>query len=238
MAAAIRFRSAVALIGDFPVLAGVDLDVASGEIVLLRGPNGAGKTSLLRACAGLLPVSSGQAEVLGHNLVADRRSVRRQVGLLGHATSLYDDLTVEDNVRFAVRASGGRRDTVTPSLERLGLAGRLARVRVGQLSAGQRRRVALSILIARDPALWLLDEPHAGLDAAHRDVVDGLVKEAAARGKTVLFASHEQDRSLALRRRIVDMAGGHVVAGVEPTTGPVSPRATISQPLPEPIHVA
>ncbi len=238
MAAAIRFRSAVALIGDFPVLAGVDLDVASGEIVLLRGPNGAGKTSLLRACAGLLPVSSGQAEVLGHDLVADRRSVRRQVGLLGHATSLYDDLTVEDNVRFAVRASGGRRDTVTPSLERLGLAGRLARVRVGQLSAGQRRRVALSILIARDPALWLLDEPHAGLDAAHRDVVDGLVKEAAARGKTVLFASHEQDRAVALTRRIVDMAGGHVVAAVAPTTGPVSPRATISQPLPEPIHVA
>jgi heme ABC exporter ATP-binding subunit CcmA len=238
MAAAIRFRSAVALIGDFPVLAGVDLDVASGEIVLLRGPNGAGKTSLLRACAGLLPVSSGQADVLGHDLVADRRSVRRQVGLLGHATSLYDDLTVEDNVRFAVRASGGRRDTVTPSLERLGLAGRLARVRVGQLSAGQRRRVALSILIARDPALWLLDEPHAGLDAAHRDVVDRLVKEAAARGKTVLFASHEQDRAVALTRRIVDMAGGHVVAAVDPTIGPVSPRATISQALPEPIHVA
>ncbi|HEX9546793.1 MAG TPA: heme ABC exporter ATP-binding protein CcmA [Acidimicrobiales bacterium] len=238
MAAAIRFRSAVALIGDFPVLAGVDLDVASGEIVLLRGPNGAGKTSLLRACAGLLPVSSGRAEVLGHDMVADRRSVRRQVGLLGHATSLYDDLTVEDNVRFAVRAAGGRRDTVTPSLERLGLAGRLGRVRVGQLSAGQRRRVALSILVARDPALWLLDEPHAGLDAAHRDVVDGLVQEAAARGKTVVFASHEQDRAVALTRRIVEMAGGHIIAAVEPTIGPASPPATISQPLPEPIHVA
>ena len=106
MACAIRLRSAVALLGGFPVLAGVDLDVAEGEIVLLQGPNGAGKTSLLRACAGLIPIVSGTVDVLGHDLVADRRSVRRKIGLLGHSTSLYDDLTVEDNVNFAVRAAG------------------------------------------------------------------------------------------------------------------------------------
>ncbi len=107
MAAAVRFRSAVALLGEFPVLAGADLDVETGEIVLLQGANGAGKTSLLRACAGLLAVVSGTAEVLGCDLMVDRRAVRRRVGLLGHATRLYDDLTVEDNVRFAVRAAAG-----------------------------------------------------------------------------------------------------------------------------------
>ncbi|MCL2393780.1 MAG: ATP-binding cassette domain-containing protein, partial [Acidimicrobiaceae bacterium] len=80
----IRLRAAVALVDRFPVLAGVDLEVSAGEILLLQGPNGAGKTSLLRACAGLLRVVSGEATVLGADLVADPRAVRRRVGLLGH----------------------------------------------------------------------------------------------------------------------------------------------------------
>src|SRR5947207_10945416 len=125
MALAIRLRSAVALLGRFPALAGVDLEVREGEVVLLQGPNGAGKTSLLRVCAGLLAVVDGEAEVLGHDLRRDRRSVRRQIGLLGHATALYDDLTVADNVRFAVRAAGGDRGAVEPALAHLGLEGRL-----------------------------------------------------------------------------------------------------------------
>src|SRR3954451_19882520 len=96
----VHFRGAVSLLGRFPALAGVDLDVERGEIVLLQGPNGAGKTTLLRACAGLVPVTTGTAIVLGHDLTVDRRSVRSRVGLLAHATGLYDDLTVGDNVTF------------------------------------------------------------------------------------------------------------------------------------------
>ncbi|MDQ3897761.1 MAG: ATP-binding cassette domain-containing protein, partial [Actinomycetota bacterium] len=106
MALAVRLRSAVSLLGRFPALAGVDLDVAEGEIVLVRGANGAGKTTLLRACAGLTAVTAGEAEVLGHDLRKDRKAVRRRVGLLGHAAFLYDDLTVADNLRFAARAAG------------------------------------------------------------------------------------------------------------------------------------
>jgi heme ABC exporter ATP-binding subunit CcmA len=212
MAAAIRFRSAVALLGAFPVLAGVDLDVARGEVVLLEGANGAGKTSLLRACAGLLQVISGQAEVLGCDLLQDRRTVRRRLGLLGHATSLYDDLTVEDNVRFATRAGGGRADAVGRALETLGLTGRLRTTPVGRLSAGQRRRAALAVIVARDPELWLLDEPHAGLDAEHRELLDGLVRDASGRGVTVVIASHEHERASVLAGRVVTMAGGQVVA--------------------------
>src|SRR3954447_7221182 len=157
MAPAIRFRHVVALLGRFPALAGVDLDVDEGEVVLLQGPNGAGKTSLLRACAGLLSVVDGEAEVLGHDLRQDRRTVRRDVGLLGHASFLYDDLTVIDNVRFAVRASRAGTDAVDPALARLGLEGRLRDVAVTKLSAGQRRRAALAVLVARRPRLWLLD---------------------------------------------------------------------------------
>ncbi|MEJ7765901.1 MAG: ATP-binding cassette domain-containing protein, partial [Acidimicrobiales bacterium] len=90
MSLAVHLRSAVCLLGRFPALAGVDLDVRAGEVVLLAGPNGAGKTTLLRACAGLVPVVDGKAVVLGHDLRVDRRSVRRHLGLVGHATSLYD----------------------------------------------------------------------------------------------------------------------------------------------------
>lgn len=221
----VRLRSAVALVGRFPVLAGVDLEVDRSEIVLLEGANGAGKTSILRACAGLLRVVSGEATVLGCDLVADPRAVRRRVGLLGHVTSLYDDLSAEDNVRFAVRAAGGSLAEVGPALQRLGVTGRLPATAVAALSAGQRRRVALAVLVARRPELWLLDEPHAGLDAEHRDLLDALVREAAAGGATILIASHEHDRAGALAARRVTVAGGTVAA----TGRPFSPSV---------IHVA
>lgn len=219
----IRFRSAVALAGRFPVLAGVDLDVVGAEVVLLRGANGAGKTSLLRACAGLLRVAGGEAEVLGHDLVRDQRAVRRRVGLLGHASSLYDELSAVENVRYALKACGTDPAKAGPAMETLGIDGRLASTPVASLSAGQRRRVAISVLVARDPELWLLDEPHAGLDAEHRDLLDRLISGAASRGRTVVLASHETDRAVPLAVRVVTIAGGAVV-GVE--AGPAATAPT------------
>ena len=210
MTLAVHLRSAVSLLGRFPALAGVDLDVARGELVLVRGANGAGKTTLLRALAGLVPFSSGTAEVLGRDLRRDRRSVRRHVGLLGHATFLYDDLTVDDNLRFSAKAAGADAAAADAAMARLGLGGRLRTVPAAKLSAGQRRRVALAAVVARRPELWLLDEPHAGLDAAGRDILDDLVREAVAGGATVLLASHEVDRAGALATRTVTLAGGQV----------------------------
>ena len=139
------------------------------------------------------------------------------MGLLGHGAGLYDDLTVAENIRFWAR-SARRRDAVDASLTRLGLDGRLASVGVGRLSAGQRRRAALAALLVRDARLWLLDEPHAGLDADGRDILDGLIAEAAADGVTVLIASHELERVGGLVSRAVEIAGGTArpveVAGV------------------------
>ena len=115
----VQLRGAVTLLGRFPALAGVDLEVAAGEIVLLRGPNGAGKTTLLRCLAGLLPVVRGEAVVLGHDLRhrAQARALRSRVGLLGHASGLYDDLTVEDNVRFWGRAAGATASDIDAALD-------------------------------------------------------------------------------------------------------------------------
>ncbi len=212
MPPAVHFRAAVALTGRFPALSGVDIEVGPGEVVAVLGPNGAGKTSLLRACAGLLAVSDGVAQVLGHDLVADPTAARAAVGLLGHAAPLYDELSAAENVRFAVRAAHLPTDRVDPALARLGLVGRLARTHAGRLSAGQRRRVALAALVAKNPSLWLLDEPHAGLDAGARRLLGELVDEASARGAAVVLTSHEPDLAVPLAHRVVTMAGGRVVA--------------------------
>lgn len=213
---AVELRSAVVLLDRFPALAGVDLDVRRGEIVLLRGPNGAGKTTLLRACAGLARITQGTARILGADIAANPRAVRRRVGLLSHDDGLYDDLTVADNVRFWARAAGATVADADRALTRCGLDGRLAAVAGARLSAGQRRRTALASVIARRPELWLLDEPHAGLDRAGRDLVDALVAEATAAGATVLFASHELERAEGLATRMVTIAGGLIRADERP----------------------
>jgi heme ABC exporter ATP-binding subunit CcmA len=201
---------AVALVGRYPALAGVTLSVDPGERVLLQGPNGAGKTTLLRCCAGLVPIIDGRARVLGIDLRRDPRAVRRHVGLLGHGTQLYDDLTVVDNATFWGRAAGAAPDEIEAALRTVELPDRLRTVPVVRLSAGQRRRLALAVLIARRPRLWLLDEPHAGLDADGRDLIDALLRGAAAAGATVLVASHEHERAGSIAHRTVDLADGVV----------------------------
>lgn len=206
----VHLRDAVTLLGRFPALAGIDLDVAAGEIVLLRGPNGAGKTTLLRTCAGLLPVARGEASVLGHDLTDRRaaRALRPRVGLLGHATGLYEELTVSDNVRFWGRAAGAPSADIDAAMSACGLDGRLASLPVARCSAGQRRRTSLACLVARRPELWLLDEPHAGLDQQGRDLLDDLVRGAVAAGATAVLSSHELDRAEALAHRVVTITGG------------------------------
>jgi heme ABC exporter ATP-binding subunit CcmA len=211
----VRLRSAVCLLGRFPALAGVDLDVHSGEILLLAGPNGAGKTTLLRLIAGLTPLYSGEAEVNGVDLTQDRRSARRQLALVGHETFCYDDLTVRENLRFVAKASGGEGDDAEPIIERLEL-GAVADLTHRKLSAGQRRRLALAAALVRDPQLLLLDEPHAGLDSDGREILHEIVAAAPGEGRTVVMASHELDlaRALATREVLVDSGRTYLPAPV------------------------
>jgi heme ABC exporter ATP-binding subunit CcmA len=226
MGPVIDLRDVVVVLGRFPALAGATLQVERGEIVLLQGPNGAGKTTILRLCAGLLPVGRGSAHVLGVDLGVDRRAVRARVGLLGHANGLYDDLSVTENVEFWGRTVGATDAEVRSAVARLGLGGRLASTKVARLSAGQRRRVAMAALVARRPELWLLDEPHAGLDAEGRDLVDSLLRTAATAGATVLVASHELDRAGGLSHRTVLVDRGTVVVPPRP-----HPPAADGQPV-------
>jgi heme ABC exporter ATP-binding subunit CcmA len=221
----VRLRSAVCLLGRFPALAGVDLDAAAGEVILLSGANGAGKTTLLRLVAGLVPLYSGEATVLGHDLARDRRSARRELALVGHETFCYDDLTVAENLAFAARATGRRASDAESAIERLGLTA-VRDVVHRRLSAGQRRRLALAVALARDPRLLLLDEPHAGLDADGRALLDAIVRAAPAEGRSVLIASHELEHARPLASREVVLA-----AGRSAPPGPSTPVVTAADPV-------
>ncbi len=212
MAPVIDFEDTVVLLGRFPALAGLTISVDPGRIVLLRGSNGAGKTTFLRTCAGLLAVSRGRARVLGFDLAVSRREVRPHIGLLGHGSQLYDDLTVADNLAFWGGAVGADRADQVAALEAMEVSPRLWNIAVQKLSAGQRRRVAIAVLVARRPRLWLLDEPHAGLDSRGRDLLDGLLGAAASAGATVVFASHELDRAEVVADTVFDIGGGRALA--------------------------
>lgn len=210
-ASVVEMCNAVVVYGDFPALAGVTFSIDKGEILLLQGANGAGKTTLLRACAGLAPIVRGTAVVLGHDLRTDRNSVRHRVGLLGHNNGLFVDLTVRENVTFWSRLVDAGKEEIEAALERMGIDGRLADVRVGELSAGQKRRCSLANLVVRRAELWLLDEPHAGLDGRGRDELDAILRQAVASGATVIIASHEIERSRQLATRVVVVSGGQVL---------------------------
>lgn len=208
--AAIVLTDAVVALGGFPALAGASLTVHNGELVALRGANGTGKSTLLRLCAGLAPLARGSARVLDVDLAVDRAAVRRHVGLLGHRNGLYADLTARENVQFTARLVGADDHDVDAALQRLSIDARVAATRARSLSAGQRRRTALASLVVRRARIWLLDEPHAGLDAAARDELDGILADATHAGATVVYTTHELDRSGRSVPRTVTLAGGVV----------------------------
>ena len=205
-----ELEEAVVLTGGFPVLAGVTLVLEPATLTVVVGANGAGKTSLLRLLGGLDPLARGRGVVAGVDLArGDRRILRRRVGWLGHEGSFYDDLSVEENLRFAACALGRPLEEVAPALARVGLADRAGAV-TRRLSAGQRRRLALAWLLVRRPELWLLDEPYASLDDDGRALLDGLLVDVVAGGATVVASAHDPLRTTQARRTLT-LAGGRVV---------------------------
>jgi ABC-type multidrug transport system ATPase subunit len=131
---------------------------------------------------------------------------------------LYGDLTAKQNVQFVADLVGASASDVSSALERLGIDQRVATTRASLLSAGQRRRTALAALVVRRAQLWLLDEPHAGLDAAARHELDVILRDATASGATVLYTTHEIDQVVGTPRTIT-LDGGCVASDVASTIG-------------------
>jgi ABC-type multidrug transport system ATPase subunit len=206
--AAVDLRGVTRLFGSVPAVVRVDLSIERGEAVVLRGPNGAGKSTLLRIVATSLSPTYGGGSVLGFDLAAEREQIRRHSELLTHRTRLYEDLTARENLRLLTNLLGLDRARVDLALERVGLLD-VADERVRGFSLGMRQKVAVARTLVRDPELLLLDEPASGLDASARAVVDAMVLEASAEGRTVLIATHHAVPA-ALPARVVPMRDGKI----------------------------
>ena len=205
---AVELRGITRLFGEVPALVRVDLSIERGEAVVLRGPNGAGKSTLLRIVATSLSPTYGGGSVLGFDIANEREQIRRRCELLSHRTRLYEELSARENLRLFADLLEIEPRRVDEALERVGLAHE-ADDRVRGFSHGMRQKVAVARTIVRDPALLLLDEPVTGLDESARAVVDAMILEAAANGRTIVIATHHAvtDR---LSARVVPMRDGHV----------------------------
>jgi heme exporter protein A len=208
-APAVRLSGITRIFGVTPALVRADLEVAGGEVLLVRGPNGSGKSTLLRVIATVLSPTYGSGSVLGFDLVRERAEIRSRMELIGHRTRLYEDLTGRENLRFWCRLYGIDDPPVDEVLERVEL-GHDADARVAGYSQGMRQRVAVARALLRGAELLLLDEPYAGLDDAAKAIVDGLITETNARGGTVILATHDRTRGGGAHRTIY-VDGGRIV---------------------------
>ncbi|MGC8464685.1 MAG: ABC transporter ATP-binding protein [Acidimicrobiales bacterium] len=201
------------LLGNFPALARCNFSAYEGEVVLISGANGSGKTTLLRTIAGLVRIHSGSGAVFGVGLRDEvgRRTVRQSVSYLAHGSHLYDDLTVEENLRFIARGTKTDWSDIESMCERMQLPKRIMNLEVAHTSAGQRKKVTLVATLAQGSELVLLDEPHAALDSEAKEIFDRYVAEMASSGATMLVASHDQGRVEAFATRTAEVRGGRVV---------------------------
>src|SRR5512139_1949185 len=184
--------------GNFRAVDGVTFSVRRGSIFGFLGPNGAGKTTTMRILLGLLAPSSGQAQVLGYDVAHRPRAVKKRIGYMSQRFSLYDDLTVGENLRFYGRTYGldnhRLNERVRFVLDMAGLVGR-DRLRARELSGGWRQRLALGTAILHEPELVFLDEPTAGVDPVSRRSFWDLLYRLARGGTTIFVTTHYMDEA-------------------------------------------
>ncbi|MDX2274014.1 MAG: ABC transporter ATP-binding protein [Hyphomonadaceae bacterium] len=183
--------------GDRTVVDNFDLKVPRGAIYGFLGPNGSGKTTTIRMVCGLLKPESGAGEVLGFDVLKDSLRIKERVGYMTQKFSLYEDLSIRENLDFIARLYelDDRRERVDQALENLGLVERQAQI-AGKLSGGWKQRLALAACMIHEPQLLLLDEPTAGVDPkARRDFWDQ-IRKYASQGVTTLVSTHYMDEAV------------------------------------------
>lgn len=192
MIPAIEVRTLTVIRGHSEVLHGISCTVKAGTVTGLIGPSGSGKTTLMRSIVGVQKLNGGTLEVLG--TPAGSANLRSRIGYVTQEPAVYDDLTVEQNLRYfaaIVRADMANVKKVMAAVQ----LSRQRRQLVGSLSGGQRARVSLAVALLGDPELLVLDEPTVGLDPILRDELWTLFAELAAQGRTLLVSSHVMDEA-------------------------------------------
>jgi heme exporter protein A len=212
----IKVRKLIKRFGLKTVLRGLDFQVEQGEFVALLGPNGAGKTTFLRILASLSRPSMGGVNIAGYQLPDQAAMVRRRLGVVSHQPLLYGDLTAEENLQFYGRMYGVR-DLASRVKDVLALVGLTHRRRdlVRTFSRGMQQRLAIGRAVLHDPEVMLFDEPHTGLDQDASAMLDTVLQEVAARGRTVVMTSHDLARAADLASRFDVISRGVISASVK-----------------------
>ncbi len=209
----IEVRKLVKRFGLKTVLRGLDFNVQPGEFVALLGPNGAGKTTFLRILASLSRPTLGQVSVAGYSLPTHAAAVRRRLGVVSHLPLLYGDLTAEENLQFYGRMYD-LQNLEARIFDVLNMVGLLARRRdlVRTFSRGMQQRLAIGRAVLHDPDVMLFDEPYTGLDQDASEMLDDVLKNVAAAGRTVVMTSHDLARAEDLATRFDVLSRGVIAA--------------------------
>jgi heme exporter protein A len=208
---AVEVTGLTKVFGATLALDAVDLTLQRGEVLALLGPNGAGKTTLLKLLATALRPSAGEGRILGQDLRTGRDAIRRRIGMISHNHHLYEELSAEENLRFAAVMHGCRTDPprVAKALSDVGLE-RQAAAKVRTFSTGMKRRLVIAKMLLFEPELLFLDEPHNTLDQAAIALLNGYVAAVRSRGGAALVATHNLSRAFELADRFVLMRDGAV----------------------------
>jgi len=209
----ISVRNLVKRFGLKTILRGLSFEVEKGEFVALLGPNGAGKTTFLRILASLSRPAAGRVTVSGFSLPSQAAAVRRQIGVVSHLPLLYGDLTAEENLRFYARMySIPNPDArINDVLDMVGLTAR-RRDLVRTYSRGMQQRLAIGRAVLHDPEIMLFDEPFTGLDQDACAMLGDVLREVAARSRTVVMTSHDLSRAADLASRFDVISRGIITA--------------------------
>jgi heme exporter protein A len=212
----IEVRKLVKRFGPKVVLRGLDFCVQPGEFVALLGPNGAGKTTFLRILASLSRPSKGEVTLMGMRLPRQAGAVRQRLGVVSHQPLLYGDLTAEENLRFFGRMYGvvDLNHRIAEMLDLVGLTPRKGDL-VRTFSRGMQQRLAIGRAVLHDPDIMLFDEPHTGLDQDACTMLDDVLRDVAARGRTVVMTSHDLARAVDLASRFDVISRGVIAASVQ-----------------------
>ena len=211
---AIRAEKLTKRFGDFTAVNEITFDVKQGEIYGFLGANGAGKTTAIRMLIGLLSPTSGMASVAGFNVFKETEAIKKSIGYMSQRFSLYEDLTVKENIRFYAGVYGLSdsqiRDKTDSLLKKLELE-HARNMLISELPLGWKQKLAFSIAVIHDPKIVFLDEPTGGVDPITRRQFWNLIYEASADGVTVFVTTHYMDES-EYCNRVSIMVDGHIAA--------------------------